>query len=48
MKYKIVTYGREIKTEEFEDLQSLINEVHFLLEYKLAKGKISAVHVSVS
>lgn len=47
MTYKITIYGKEIKSEEFEDLQELINEVHFLLEHKLGKGKISAVHIGV-
>lgn len=48
MTYKITTYGKKIKTEEFEDLQELINEVHYLLEYKLGKGRVTAIHVSVS
>jgi len=47
MTYKITIYGKKIKTEEFEDIQELINEVHYLLEYKLKKGKITGFHVSV-
>lgn len=47
MTYKIAIYGKEIKTEEYEDLQELINQVHFLLEHKLGKGKISGLFVGV-
>jgi len=47
MTYKITIYGKRIETEEYEDLQELINEVHFLLERKLGRGKINAIHVSV-
>jgi len=47
MTYKITIYGREIKTEEYENLQELINDVHYLLEYKLGRGKISAIHIGV-
>ena len=47
MTYKIVVYGREIETEEYEDLQELITQVHYLLEHKLAKGKVSSIYVSV-
>lgn len=45
--FKVVTYGEKIVSEEFEDLQELITEVHYLLEHKLGKGKINAIHVSV-
>jgi len=46
--YKVIIYGRHIETEEFEDLQELITEVHYLLEHKLGKGRITGFHVSVS
>lgn len=48
MTYKVIIYGRHIETEEFENLEELITEVHYLLDYKLAKGKITSLFVSVS
>lgn len=47
MTYKVTIYGKKIETEEFEDIQDLINEVHYLLEYKLKREKITGFHVSV-
>ena len=47
MTYKVVIYGKKMETEDFEDLQELINEVHYLLECKLGKEKISGIYVGV-
>lgn len=41
-------YGKKIETEEFEGLEELINEVHYLLQYRLGKERVSAIHVSVT
>ena len=45
MTYKIVIYGKNIETLEFKDLESLVTEVHYLLEYRLSRGRISGLYI---
>jgi len=48
MTYKITIYGKKIETEEYSDLQELINEMHYLLEHKLGKERVTGIYVGVS